>query len=399
MTLKETKEKIIAQIKAVRKAVQEGTSPKELRSLKRPIFLLGDRGIGKTQTIEQIAEEVGLPLHVFRLAECSVIDIAGMRKVLDDGQIIDIPPAFPLDEPIILFFDELNRQLDPEVRNAVFRLLEEGKVRNWSLHPETVIIVAGNPPNENYTDVVELDSAMIDRFTLLEVRFDKKEFISFIKENKWEEIVIEFLEQAEVSDIFQAPDPEGKKVPTPRAWEAVNAKIKHGIVSIPPKGTDIQLIAGDIGMTTTLKFVKFCEDKKKQETETFTYEDFIQKKENVKEFFRKYGKKDNLKIEKGIKIIVEGIEKELSPLVEEAFSDKSKENKVKEIVNRFVEAVKDLWDIFTPSAKALFNKTLVPDSGKTALQQLIAIWLDDFHKENSVIEWFVNEVYTYAAGI
>lgn len=225
-----------------------------------PYCIIGDRGIGKTETITQLAEKLKLPLVVLRLAQDEESDIMGRMETVN-GKTVYATPPWLKDESFLLFLDEFNRQLRPEVLNAVTQLIEPGKDGIYRFHThelpaKSYVICAGNPVNEHY-DTAEVDSAWLDRVTVVDVDFSYEAFHSYIVKKKWDEKIIKFLEtHSELA--FQPPSTdEGKKTPSPRAWERVANLLERGVFNTPLETEEIEAIGGIVGTESAVIFAEF----------------------------------------------------------------------------------------------------------------------------------------------
>ena len=117
---------------------------------KRPVFLWGPPGIGKSDIIAQITRSLGNShLIDIRLSLWEPTDIKGI-PYFDSNQgkmVWGAPSELPDEElaskydHIVVFFDELN-SAPPAVQAAAYQLILNRGVGQYKL-PDNVIIVAG----------------------------------------------------------------------------------------------------------------------------------------------------------------------------------------------------------------------------------------------------------------
>ena len=92
---------------------QVKSSLRTLISLRQPVFIWGAPGVGKSQVVAQIADELGLKLTDLRAVLLDPVDLRGLPS-LGDGVAHWCPPSFlPSDGEGILFLDELNAAPPP----------------------------------------------------------------------------------------------------------------------------------------------------------------------------------------------------------------------------------------------------------------------------------------------
>jgi len=102
---------------------------KRLRQLKLSFMLWGATGVGKSECVRQLADELSAELRDVRLCQKQPTDIAGLPALdHENKQTVFYPPAFLAssanENGVILFFDEISLAPD-DTRSAVLGILEE----------------------------------------------------------------------------------------------------------------------------------------------------------------------------------------------------------------------------------------------------------------------------------
>jgi len=102
---------------------------KALRSLKLSFMLWGATGVGKSESVRQLTEELNAELRDIRLCQKQPTDIGGLPALdHDNQQTVFYPPAFLAPRPdgkaVVLFLDEISLAPD-DTRSAVLGILEE----------------------------------------------------------------------------------------------------------------------------------------------------------------------------------------------------------------------------------------------------------------------------------
>ena len=119
---------------------------------KRPLFLWGPPGIGKSDIIGQITNELGKAhLIDIRLSLWDPTDIKGMPYYSEqDNTMAWAPPAeLPTEEFaaqfdfVVVFLDEMNSAA-PAVQAAAYQLILNRRVGQYKLPDNVMIVAAGN---------------------------------------------------------------------------------------------------------------------------------------------------------------------------------------------------------------------------------------------------------------
>lgn len=144
----------------------------------RPILLMGPPGIGKTQIMQQIAEETGVGLVSYTLTHHtrqSALGLPFIDKVMLGGEERTVT-AYTMSEIIasvyremertgvkegILFLDEINC-ISETLTPMMLQFLQCKTFGNQQLPAGWVVVAAGNPPEYNKS-VREFDVVTLDR--------------------------------------------------------------------------------------------------------------------------------------------------------------------------------------------------------------------------------------------
>ena len=132
--------------------------------------LVGPPGCGKSTSVEQLAELLGVQLHIINVSRLSPLEIEGVqmpRGTDDEQQLHMLPATFwtSLNEGDILLMDEFLRGF-PEVYNGLLDIFTSRRVGAFVL-PKVFIIGASN-------SVVSYDQALEDRLLHLPVADPRK---------------------------------------------------------------------------------------------------------------------------------------------------------------------------------------------------------------------------------
>ena len=150
-----------------------GISPSRLKmaithsvNRKRPVFVWGPPGIGKSDIVAEVAREQGRPLIDIRLPLMEPTDVRGIPylaevKVYDaQGNLVRDEQNVPLTEKVfkwsnpsdlptdpnsraLVFFDEMSAA-PPSVQAATYQVILNRKIGTYELPKDVVIVAAGN---------------------------------------------------------------------------------------------------------------------------------------------------------------------------------------------------------------------------------------------------------------
>jgi len=225
---------------------------------KRPVSVLieGCTGIGKSQVVNQTANELKIGYIDFRASLMERPDVLGQPFQIDGKTKYALPDIFPTDPEStgILFFDEINRA-DSSTINALFQLLTDRQINGMPVGKNWLFVAATNPATSDYS-TMELDSAFANRFARCKLAFNKENFISYAENNKWNVDLINY--SAEKFDYKELGELEDKSLYiSPRQLEGVNTMLTlngYSHENNEEKFTDLSMITNTLFATQFLEW-------------------------------------------------------------------------------------------------------------------------------------------------
>ncbi len=188
-----------------------------------PVLLRGRHGVGKSEVVYQIADDLALPVVERRASQMTEGDLLGLPST--DGAVTTWnPPAWfktACDEAVVLFLDEVDRAT-PEVRQGIFELTDSRKLAGFTLHPDTIIVAAvnGGEHGAQY-QVGEMDPAELDRYTVFDVEPSCEDWLDWGK-TKVDPLIWDFINNNRLH-LEHTGDFEPNKVyPSRRSWDRLN---------------------------------------------------------------------------------------------------------------------------------------------------------------------------------
>jgi MoxR-like ATPase len=187
---------------------------------KQSVLLLAPPGVGKSDTVRQAAAEAGLECRSLLGTQIAPEDVSGIPRIIGERSVF-CPPRVLLPEdgrPFCLFLDELPA-CAPEIQKAFYSLLLERRLGEHPLPPGTWVVAAGNRA-EDHALVRALSAALVNRLTILHVRVDGNEWLSWAEQNGVRAEVRDFIAQSPRRLLRPVP-PSPAPFSTPRAWAAL----------------------------------------------------------------------------------------------------------------------------------------------------------------------------------
>lgn len=219
---------------------------------KRPVFLWGPPGVGKSQVVAQVADKDGLDLVDVRAVLLDPVDLRGLPHINGDGQAHwAIPDFLPKKGKGIMFLDELNAA-PPLVQASCYQLVLDRKLGEYSLPDDWSIIAAGNRETDKAV-TSRMSSALANRFIHLIFDVDLNDWIEWALSVELSIEVIAFI-RFRPSLLHQFdPVKNEKTFPSPRTWEYVSDILKVN----PDEAIEFELIAGIVGDAAAAEFMGF----------------------------------------------------------------------------------------------------------------------------------------------
>jgi len=226
--------------------------------VKRPIFLWGPPGIGKSEVVADITEEMGGLMIDLRMAQMEPTDIRGIPffnkdiNKMDWAEPIDLPDQdlasqYPI---IVLFLDEMN-SAPPSVQAAGYQLILNRRVGKYKLPDNVVIVAAGNRDSDKGV-TYRMPMPLANRFIHLEMRPDFNAWQNWAVNKGIHQDVVGYLSFAK-NDMYDFNAKSSSRAfATPRSWVFVSQLLDDNDTD---SDTLFNLIAGAVGEGLAVKFM------------------------------------------------------------------------------------------------------------------------------------------------
>ncbi len=239
-------------------AVGARKSIKKCFDKKRPLFLWGPPGIGKSEVVADITSELGGLMIGLRLGQMDPTDIRGIpffnkeNGKMDWAPPIDLPDAdtasqYPV---VVLFLDEMNSAA-PAVQAAAYQLILNRRVGKYILPDNVVMVAAGNRESDKGV-TYRMPTPLANRFVHLEMRVDFPVWQEWAVLNNVHKDVVGYLSFAK-QDLYDFDAKSASRAfATPRSWTFVSELLADEDVD---ETTYTDLIAGAVGEGLAVKFM------------------------------------------------------------------------------------------------------------------------------------------------
>jgi hypothetical protein len=227
-------------------------------SKKRPLFLWGPPGIGKSELVAEIAQELGGHMIDLRLGQMEPTDIRGIpfynkdSGKMDWAEPVDLPTAeFASQYPIVvLFLDEMNSAA-PSVQAAAYQLILNRRCGKYFLPENVVLVAAGNRESDKGV-TYRMPTPLANRFIHQEMRVDFASYQEWAVNNGIHPDVVGYLTFAK-QDLYDFdPKSASRAFATPRSWTFVSQILED---EDGDDDTIMNLIAGTVGEGLAVKFM------------------------------------------------------------------------------------------------------------------------------------------------
>ena len=224
----------------------------------RPLFLWGPPGIGKSELVADITQELGGYMIDLRLGQMEPTDIRGIPFYNKDSGKMDW--AEPVDLPseelasqypvVVLFLDEMNSAA-PSVQSAAYQLILNRRVGKYVLPDNVVMVAAGNRESDKGV-TYRMPTPLANRFIHQEMKVDFSSWQEWAVNHKIHKDVVGYIGFAK-NDLYDFDAKSASRAfATPRSWSFVSQILDD---TDSDDDTTMNLIAGTVGEGLAVKFM------------------------------------------------------------------------------------------------------------------------------------------------
>ncbi len=144
---------------------------------RRSVLIEGPTGIGKSEIVRHVADELGIQTIVLDLSLLEPPDLVGLPVIAEGRTTYAVPSVLPQSGAGILMLEELNRA-ERYIQQPALQLLTARRLHEYELPAGWVCFAAINPETGDY-QVTTLDRALRARFLELSVRADRASWLAW----------------------------------------------------------------------------------------------------------------------------------------------------------------------------------------------------------------------------
>ena len=259
MALTTTQEEYTMETTAIRTVSPNGAKKSITRAFKkkRPLFIWGAPGIGKSDIVGQVASEIDAHMIDIRLSLWDPTDIKGIPYYSSNDNTMHWAPPQELPTEadakkhkfIVLFLDEMNSAA-PAVQAAAYQLILNRKVGTYVL-PDNVLIVAAGNRDADKGVTYRMPAPLANRFVHLELKVDFDDWFQWAVNNDIHQDVVGYLTFSK-KDLYDFdPKSPSRSFATPRSWSFVSELLEDDDDEI----TTTDLVSGSVGEGLAVKFM------------------------------------------------------------------------------------------------------------------------------------------------
>ena len=267
--------------------------------------LIGHTGIGKTELVEQYAENEKMDCIVIHVAQLEPSDFIGLYQIDEDGRTSNCPPNWlPYKNPNtdqkkannkvalekvvkgeinpnggILFLDEINRGHE-DIRQSLYQLINKREIGTYALPEGYTIVAAANPSNSYET--YEFDKALVNRFAWCKFQPEVEESFEYLTKKHGSNPILDWLKSDK--DLLDLGDDDFEiddMLLSPRMTE--NAILLYNEIASENKTTKRKFLEALIQKEKVQSFLSF-----EEEMQHINFREIIQgkKQDKVKALIR-----------------------------------------------------------------------------------------------------------------
>lgn len=246
-----------------------------------PVNLIGSPGVGKSDTIKQVASALNLQVIDFRLSTADPTDLTGLPYI-KDGRSVFLPnEAFPLEtdevpegkDGWLLFLDEISNA-PMAVQAAAYKLILDREVGLHNLHPKVKIVSAGNTMKDAAAVTGEMSTALKSRMAHINIETSLEVWLDWAMKAGVHHSITSYL-KCNVLDFYRFdPKDAADTFPCPRTW-AMADKVVQSLGSNSPLLRDA--LSATISDGIAVNYMNYC----KHFTNLPNFEQIVKDPENT----------------------------------------------------------------------------------------------------------------------
>lgn len=209
---------------------------------RRPVFVWGPPGVGKSAIIREVADDHGLEVRDVRAVLLDPVDLRGLPHVNGDGRAHwAVPDFLPREGKGVLFLDELPAA-PPLVQAACYQLILDRRLGEYELPDGWHVVAAGNREGDKAVSH-RMPTPLANRFVHVNMVPDLDDWTQWAVNAGIAVEVIAFLRfRPELLYTFD-PRSQERAFASPRSWEFASDLLGADLDT----SIEFELLAGTVG--------------------------------------------------------------------------------------------------------------------------------------------------------
>lgn len=188
-----------------------------------PAYVEGPPGIGKTEILTKLTQDLEMRLIVKITASMDATDLSLVKLAQDLLNVHDCTVARWLYDacdgrPTVILFDEMPNGVQL-VLNSLQKLINERMINDFII-PQSVYFVGAGNRVEDRAGANRLSTAMGNRFVRYTLEPDHQDWCKWAVANNIHPMVLAFIRR--FPHLLNQFDPKASKFPSPRSWKKLS---------------------------------------------------------------------------------------------------------------------------------------------------------------------------------
>lgn len=188
-------------------------------ALRRPVFVWGPPGTGKSSLVQQFAAGVGLPCVSLLGSQLAPEDLIGVPQIVDGKSRFCPPRLIAREEPYCLFLDELNA-CSHEVQKSFYSLIHERRIGDYQMPAGSIVVGAGNRAQDSAI-VKPMSSALVNRMVHVHLQVSPQDWLAWAEANAVHPLVLDYV-RLRPDHLWTQPPKHEEPFSTPRSWHMLS---------------------------------------------------------------------------------------------------------------------------------------------------------------------------------
>jgi len=233
---------------------------------------MGPAGIGKTEIVNQAAQELGLAFLSYSITHHTRQSAIGLPRLIEgtiNGRTVSMT-EYTMSEIIaqvyatmeatgktegILFLDEYNC-VSESMRPIMLQLLQDKSFGPHRIPDGWMLVLAGNPPEYNRA-AMDIDPVTADRMRMVYIKPDYAAWNAYARKRNIHPVILSYLDNHKNHFYVYMTQDEGTALVTARGWEDLSIMMRY--LEENGEHPDLALIAQYLQAGETARsFYQYC---------------------------------------------------------------------------------------------------------------------------------------------